>query len=100
MEHDNGLALPFIPVVVAEAVQGDEAVGEGIEFLHEEEFNRRARRETHRKKCTFSLPHNLTTCFYHSSPSIKQDKPLPMPRKLTRSPGRRNSRSSAKAAVR
>ena len=36
---------------------------------------------------------------HHSSPSIRQFRPLPMPRKPTRSPGWRNSRSSARAAV-
>src|SRR5206468_4190595 len=36
---------------------------------------------------------------HHSTPSIRQFNPLPMPRKPTRSPGRRNPRSSARAAV-
>ena len=36
---------------------------------------------------------------YHSTPSIRQLSPLPMPSNPTRSPRRRNSRSSAKAAV-
>ena len=36
---------------------------------------------------------------HHSTPSIRQLRPLPMPRKPTRSPGRRKSRSSARAAV-
>src|SRR5262249_31138456 len=37
---------------------------------------------------------------YHRSPSIRQLSPLPMPKKPTRSPGQRKSRSSARAAVR
>src|SRR5262249_5401599 len=43
---------------------------------------------------------NLQFLAYHSTPSIRQFRPEPMPRKPTRSPRSRNSRSSARAAVR
>ncbi len=36
---------------------------------------------------------------HHSTPSIMQLSPLPIPRNATRSPGCRNARSSARAAV-
>ena len=36
---------------------------------------------------------------YQSSPSIRQFRPLPIPRNATRSPEQRNLRSSASAAV-
>ena len=37
--------------------------------------------------------------FYHSSPSIRQFRPLPIPKKATLLPDCRTSRSSASAAV-
>ena len=37
--------------------------------------------------------------FYHSSPSIRQFRPLPIPKKATSLPDARMSRSAASAAV-
>src|SRR5262249_3394275 len=71
VQHHDGLPAALVEVVEAHAAAVEEVALERVEV--------RA---------------------HHSTPSIRQLSPEPMPRKPTRSPGRRNSRSSARAAVR
>ena len=74
VDHDHRLAAPFIKIVVAQSVQVQVMAGEGVEFFEVDA--------------------------YHSTPSMRQLSPLPIPRNATRSPAERISRSSATAAVR
>src|SRR5262249_54239722 len=70
VDHHHGIAGAFVEVVEAQPRAIEPAAFKGIKGT-----------------------------VYHSTPSIKQFRPLPIPRKPTRSPRRRNSRSSARAAV-
>src|SRR4028118_1867830 len=70
MYHDDRVASALVHVVELEAVAVEESTLEWIKLW-----------------------------VYHSTPSIRQLSPLPIPRSPTRSPRRRKSRSSASAAV-
>src|SRR5579871_3926190 len=76
MQHDDRLALTLIQIMIAQAAAIDEMTGKGIQRAV----------KIHRAA-------------YQWRPSMRQFNPLPIPMKPTRSPGSRNSRSSARAAV-
>ena len=81
VEHDHWLALALVEIVQPSTRDVQEVAGERIQPLRNGERDG-------------SVPPA-----HHSTPSMRQFRPLPMPSRPTRSPGRRKSRSSASAAV-
>ena len=84
MEHDDRLAGAFVDVVELEPAAIEVAAGVVGQEAFQDLVQRRGRSvlEDH-----------------HSTPSIMQLSPLPIPRNATRSPGCKKARSSARAAV-
>src|SRR5579884_3092516 len=92
MEHEHGLvaARPFIQKAHPCAAGGDEASRrEGINLLQP---GRQILPSPHRRRLVFLLHH-------HSSASIMQLRPLPMPSMATRSPSPTAPASAASASV-